>query len=579
MESLKGTSVSRTQRASVALFVALVLFSSVSASAQEPPTALLPEPGKPNIVYVVADDLSVAALERDMTYFPNVQELKARGVKFSNSFVSDPVCCPSRVTTMTGQYGHNHGVNMNNSLDYQNLEHRALPVWLDEAGYETGYFGKYVNHGYTSSAPGWDVLEADKLLGGDSPDTVVEGFGADGLNEHGETYVEANARKAATFVSDAAASGKPFFAYVSPFAPHQPPVYPREYDALWPNTVAPRTPSYNEADVSDKPHYVAARSLMSASQVANVDETYRDMLRSTKGVDDLLGTVTEAVEQAGELENTYVVFTSDNGFHYGQHRFGLGKWMPYEEDIRVPLLVSGPGVPAGEARSGFALNTDLAPTFAGWAGVETPGSVDGRSLEPLIAGGTEGWRNTFLVEAIRNNFASLTRPPFKAIRTERFTYVEYESGERELYDLDADPYQMRSIHRSASPNFKGELSSMLAALRSCSEDSCRTAENTPEPTLPPNRAPTIVPLGPANPTRDRTPLIAAAVRDDHTDLAESDIELFVDGREKTTFSYNGSTDRLSYTSGKLSFTWHTVKVVATDSALSTTKSWSFRVVR
>jgi len=233
-------------------------------------------------------------------------------------------------------------------------------------------------------------------------------------------------------------------------------------------------------------------------------------------VDDMIGDLVKALRKSGELDNTYIFFASDNGFHMGEHRLGAGKWTAYEEDIRVPLVVRGPGVPEGKKLPHMVLNNDLAPTFADLADTETPSFVDGRSLAPLLDAdptSVKDWRSAFLVEAVaersavpqppfinessvaplltgdplpnnwrRNSAATAKliegwgRPWLKALRTERYLYVDYKTGEHELYDLRRDPYQLNNFYETAPPELVERLEAQLDTLRQCSGAECRAAE-------------------------------------------------------------------------------------------------------
>jgi N-acetylglucosamine-6-sulfatase len=233
-------------------------------------------------------------------------------------------------------------------------------------------------------------------------------------------------------------------------------------------------------------------------------------------VDDMIGRLVETLEESGELENTYLVFTSDNGFHLGQHRLTAGKWTAYEEDIRVPLIVRGPGVPEGRTLDHLVLNNDLAPTFADLAGAETPEFVDGRSLAPLLTDdppAAEDWRRAFLVEAMAEAadipdsvddteviplltgdtqpsedqrraspldeapLQNAGRPGLQAVRTQNHLYVEYETGESELYDLREDPYQLDNAYEDAGLDDLWRLEGWLESLRDCAGEDCRVAED------------------------------------------------------------------------------------------------------
>jgi arylsulfatase A-like enzyme len=239
---------------------------------------------------------------------------------------------------------------------------------------------------------------------------------------------------------------------------------------------APRPPSVNESDVSDKPAYVRNHKLMGARGMNNLDGAYQKALRSLERVDEFVGTAAEILRAQGEWENTYVIFYTDNGIHTGYHRLGYGKGSPYKEDIVFPMAVRGPGVTAGSSAEVLIGNHDIAPTLADLAGAETPDSVDGRSFAPILYGSseaTEAWREVVLSQGKAKKV-----PRWYGVLTTRYSYVEYENGERELYDLEADPYQLENL-TGTLPEFEAQLSARLEALRGCAGDSCREAEDAP----------------------------------------------------------------------------------------------------
>jgi N-acetylglucosamine-6-sulfatase len=192
-------------------------------------------------------------------------------------------------------------------------------------------------------------------------------------------------------------------------------------------------------------------------------------------VEDMLSSLEKELEAAGELENTYIFFTSDNGFLLGEHRLNKQKDRPYEESARVPLIVRGPGIEAGTTDKDLALNTDLVPTFAELAVLDLDGEeTDGRSFVPLLHGGKPWtWRSSVLLEG----FVGKGVRAYGALRTEDYKYVEYDDGERELYDLQDDPYELENAYESADPSLLEDLQRRLEALRDCSGDSCRKAED------------------------------------------------------------------------------------------------------
>lgn len=259
---------------------------------------------------------------------------------------------------------------------------------------------------------------------------------------------------------------------------------------------APRPPSFNEGDVGDKPAWVRARDQLTDRQIVQIDTLYRSRLQSLLAVDDLIGSLVDALRAAGQFQRTYIFFSSDNGFHLGEHRLPQGKNTAYEEDIRVPLIVIGPGVPEGRTIEHLALNIDLAPTWAGIAGAELPPFVDGRSLLTVLGTSPpslERWRQLALIE----HYADVRRsdrpgrrgratviPEYHAIRLSGFTYVEYATGERELYDLRRDPHQLQNVLQQTHQELVGQLSARLAGLERCAGAACRAAEDTPTPSVP-----------------------------------------------------------------------------------------------
>ncbi|CAN5250934.1 sulfatase [soil metagenome] len=446
--------------------------------------------GRPNIIFVLTDDLDAASVSK----VPSLKGYMAdEGMTFDNAFVTSALCCPSRATILTGQYPHNHLVRSNvppiggfKTFREPGRERSTLATWLDEAGYETALFGKYLNGygkiGRNHVPAGWD-----------------EWYGAvetKQLNQNGQrvtyesdTYLDdALSGLAQDFVRRQESKDAPFFLYLSVHAPHAPAKPALRHEDLYEGLRTPRTPSFDEANVSDKPGWVRNLSLDS-SEVKHIDALYRKRLKTTAGVGETIGGLLRTLEQTGKLDNTYLVLTSDNGFHMGQHRLGLGKQSAYEEDIRVPFMIRGPGVPAGVSRDEMVLNNDFAPTFADLAGFPPPASVDGRSFASLLdkrkGNDPSSWRTAFEIRNWDNkkdetSYRAVTPiPPYRAVRTQRHLYVEYEAGERELYDLRKDPYELHNLHDSADPDLISELDARLDELRDCAGEGCRAAENAP----------------------------------------------------------------------------------------------------
>ena len=410
---------------------------------------------RPNIVLILTDDQrwdTVSAM-------PTVQtELVGKGVNFSNGFVVNSLCCPSRASILTGQYSHSTGVytNTGNRGLWAFREHETVAPALQAAGYTTAYVGKYLNgYGGTRIPPGWNQWVAFSGVGyyqyGLNVNGVVTPPGS------GEYSTDVLTRHAVSAIEGAPG---PLFLTYAPYAPHAPANPAPRHANAFPRLDAWRPPNYNEEDVSDKPAWVRSLPSMGAGQQRELDEFRRDQLRSLLSVDDGVARILEALERTGRLENTMIVFTSDNGFAWGEHRRS-SKMDPYEESIRVPFVVRYDALrvaPRDERR--FALNIDLAPTFAHLAGAYLP-RVDGQSLLPLLANSGIPWRSDFLVEHLRAS-ATANMPTYCAVRSTNSLYVSYETGEEELYDLVADRYQLTNLAKS--PAARPALTALRARL-------------------------------------------------------------------------------------------------------------------
>ena len=432
---------------------------------------------RPNIVLIMTDDQDYAS----MKYMPKTrQNLVRKGTSFSKAFISTSLCCPSRATFLRGQYEHNHGVISNTAPDggydrFRRLgrEKSTVATWLQAGGYETILLGKYLNE-YDAKRvpPGWDQWFA-RTHG------YVNGGTAFQLNEngrlraypkdkyHGEDVLR---KKAGKFIRSRDKNSGPFFMYVATKAPHSPAESAPRHNGMFKGVPLPRPPSFNEADISDKPKKIYNKRRMTKEEIKDVTRDYRQRLRSLQATDDLVGAVVRAVRETGELNNTYFVFTSDNGWMQGEHRLPQGKGTPYEESIRVPFVVRGPGVPQDRRLNHIIANTDFAPTVADLAGVSAPGFVDGRSIRPLLRSNPpplDRWRGQVLIEHVTY---------YRAVRTQNAKYVEYNNGEKQLYDLSRDRYELESQHES-NPEMVADMQARLKALKGCSGGSCREAEN------------------------------------------------------------------------------------------------------
>jgi len=503
----------------VSLFVGLGMTASDHKSSLTQTTAA---DAQPNIVFILTDDMRKDDLSK--TYMPQTTtELVDKGMSFQNAFVSNPLCCPSRATIMRGQYSHNTDVWFNTNvfdpdpnvrdggwLGYNGngYELDNVATHLQAVGYSNGLFGKYLN-GYIDSTeptttkrlPGWEDWFAFKKLGYYNYDVndngIIKHFGT--TNSAYSTNVLNS--QVQEFIRAKAPQDNPFFAYVAPYAPHGP-ATPGPGDRQTFNGLkAPRPLSFNERDVSDKPPWIQSLRRFSSDDIANIDQRHENRVESLQAVDDLVADVVRTLGEQGVLSNTFIVFTSDNGFHHGEHRIRQGKARPYEESARVPLVIRGPGVPPSvppvEQPDELVLNTDYFPTFIDLAGAQTPSYVDGRSLLPLLTGpAPPSWRTAILIEGRKNSAdpeIELDRN-YNAIRESTSTstrkYVEYEGTERELYDLGADPLELTNTYSSANPDVPplSDLRARLNALKGCQpvdlatpevETPCQTAEDGP----------------------------------------------------------------------------------------------------
>jgi N-acetylglucosamine-6-sulfatase len=492
---LKGSEIAypgrgtRTMRAScrhllLAAFVCTLAAFGVTASQAEGGFAQTPR--RPNIVFILADDLDKASTNKTARLKKYIAQ---KGATFPNAFVSEPICAPSRATILRGQYPHNHLVHRNSPplggfATFHNLgrERSTVATWLNrKANYRTAFIGaKYLN-GYgetdryrTYVPPGWDEWYATRPHHTYNRNGTIRRYPA---GTHQDDFISGLARN---FIERRKGKSTPFFMHISVHAPHDPAIPADRYRDRFRGERVPRTPSFNERDVSDKPRWVRHRSRLTSADIKTIDRHYRNRLRTMLSVGDMVEKVVRALREANKLDNTYIVFASDNGYFQGQHRLDHGKNGAYEEAIKVPLMVRGPHVPAGIKKDKLVVNNDLAPTFASWAGVQPPSFVDGRSFASLIDGNPatspSRWRTGFEVSFWQNSDGGGT-PGYRALRTERYLYVEYESGERELYDLAKDPYELSNIYETAAPTLVAELGAQLAALKDCSGDGCRKAEN------------------------------------------------------------------------------------------------------
>ncbi len=401
--------------------------------------------GEPNFLVIISDDQRADALST----MPTVQdELIGHGVDFTNGFVSNAICCPSRTSILTGQYSHSTGVWGNQPPDggFPFFNDRStLPVWMHDAGYRTALFGKYMNS-YEDVAlrtqyipPGWDewfAFAESQYFNYHVNDNGSLRWYGDRPSDY-STDVLANA--ASSYIRE---TSGPLMVFFDPAAPHAPATpAPRDASAF---SHLPKwePPSYNEANVSDKPAWIQALKPLGDRAQKDVQDFRRSQYGTLRALDDAVHQLLSALQATGRLDNTVILYTSDNAIEWGEHRWTT-KRVPYEESIHVPFIVRyDPLTPDARTDSHLVVNIDIAPTIADLAGVKAPG-VEGRSMVPLLAGRDPPWRKDFLLEHMQSD--PIGPPSFCGVRTEHEVYVFYSTGEEELYNLKADPYELSNL--------------------------------------------------------------------------------------------------------------------------------------
>jgi arylsulfatase A-like enzyme len=451
---------------------------------------------RPNVLILETDDQTLAEME----VLPSVRRLIGdQGVTFDNNFVSFSLCCPSRATLLTGQYSHNNGVRDNklpNGGYYKLDSTNTLPVWLQRAGYYTMHVGKYLN-GYGTRdpreiPPGWSDWHG-------AVGASTYRYYNYTLNENGQLNTYCARPEASCYQTDvyrdkaddlirARAGQGPWFMWVAFLADHtggpreaddptgmNTPVPAPRYRNRLQGTPLPQPPGFNEADVSDKPRTIQNRPRLNQRAVAAVQESWQQRRETLMAVDDAVVSIVDTLRSTGQLDNTLILFTSDNGFFHGEHRVRAGKVLLYEPSIRVPLLMRWTGnrtLPRGVHRKQLSMNADYAQTIlAAVGGTARPERVqDGVDLLRLWRdGGLELGRDLLI-----DNSPGLAH--FDAIRSRNYLYAEYANGNRELYDLRKDPYELTSQHANpAYDALKASLATRLHRLVTCVGVTCRTA--------------------------------------------------------------------------------------------------------
>ena len=500
--------------------------ASLASGREVPDARSAPELTRPNVIMILTDDLDTSL----MKYMPNVtRQIRDQGAELTSFYVEQSSCCPSRASILSGLYAHNHGV-IGNAWPQGGYERWReteqdddLPVWLERAGYRSALLGKYFNEypyhpGSHLSDPEKARLRAYVPPGWQSWAAPVQGnayaqkhykLNIDGQVDAGfrDEYLDSWLGEHALSLVDGA-DGFDFadggqFVYYSSYSPHTPYAYPRELKGSFAEATYPRTPDFGETDVSDKFGLTRTRGALSTADLATIDETFRKRIRSVQVLDQNVARLVQALANQDALDNTYLIFTSDNGYIMGNHRREIGKYNQFQGTVRVPFYVRGPGITPGSTYDDVAGNIDIAPTIAEIAGASAPADVDGVSLLSRLQGGPELTRRYLLlgraltptntttangleeapetyVESSRsselNDFTGVTNGRYKLIR---YTHLPHE----ELYDLRNDPYELNNLlaydeasYRAMTPKGREAVDTLRAALdrlTACSGESCR----------------------------------------------------------------------------------------------------------
>jgi N-acetylglucosamine-6-sulfatase len=451
--------------------------------------------GKPNIVMFTTDDQTL----RDLSVMPKTQALiGASGASFLKAFASDPLCCPSRVTVQTGEYAHNTGVlgNTPPAGGYSSFNDRNdLPVWLQTAGYRTVHIGKmpngFADKGSTYVPPGWGPYPTrGEFYGFIGPPSNYTDFE---LDENGvprqytaddySTTVYADLAVDAIDRAATAFSSSPLYMQVQFFAPHDPATPEPKYAGAFATVPLPIDPSFNEKNVKDKPGWIRAIRRFGPGLIAKIQARYQHRLETLLSVDDAVERIVGELSAKGMLGNTYLIFTSDQGFMQGQHRLHQGKFVAYDPSTQVPLLIRGPGIPAGSQPAALVWNGDITSTILQMSGASAGLPQDGRSVLPYATDPTKRSTRPILFETgppgstfepgigtaaasrhrvhvsthVKNldldHTAQIARiisaPRYRGIRTGRYLLVKYSDGSREMYDLSVDALEDHSIYKNS----------------------------------------------------------------------------------------------------------------------------------
>jgi arylsulfatase A-like enzyme len=417
---------------------------------------------RPNIVFILVDDIrwdAFGCMGHPWVKTPNVDRLAREGALFTNFFDTIPLCSPARASFLTGRYPHANGVTDNGN--HNALSHQLVtwPRLLHDAGYETGFFGKWHMGNDDTPRPGFDRWVSFKgqgvynnpALNIDGKPTKVDGYITDLLDKYAVEFIKQP-------------RSKPFVLYLPHKSVHGPFTPAERHKGLYKNDPVAE-PTSADDDLSGKPAVAKMRPKVPPATGKAHAGTVRAQLECLTSIDEGLGDILKALEDTKQLDNTFIMFTSDNGYFWGEHG-GLGdKRWAYDESIRLPLMIRYPKlIKPGTRIDALTLNIDIAPTALELAGVplpsntqvkslgglESPSIMHGKSLLPLFRGDTSGWRTAILTEYFKDQ--NYQHPPWRSIRTDHWKLIHYpgEPTFDELYDVKTDPHEMKNVIKNPS---------------------------------------------------------------------------------------------------------------------------------
>ena len=465
------------------LLLSILLVSSTSAIFQQPSAAQ--SSSRPNIVFILIDDLrwdELGCVGHPYIKTPQIDRIAKEGALFRNAFMTTPLCSPSRASFLTGQFAHTHGITDN--VDRAAASHRLVtfPALLHRSGYETAFIGKWHMGNDDTPRPGFDRWVSFKGQGTYLNPEINEngkmakrpGYTTDILNgyavefirqKHDKPYLVYLAHKAIHPEVTQNNDGSINLDEAERFLPA------KRHQNAYVGVKVPRRPNYGRSPEGKPALQRQIGNLPPlGARTVTPDESILGRQRTLLAIDEGVGEILKALKETGQLDDTIIVFTSDNGYFYGEHGLNAERRLAYEESIRMPLLVRYPkSIKPHTVRDEFALNIDLAPTLLSLAGIPVPSDMHGRSLVPLLRGERVTWRNSFLIEYYSDKvFPRITQMGYKAVRNKRWKYIHYLElrGMDELYDLKTDPYEMHNqidTKRSSVVvrNLKNEMKRLL----------------------------------------------------------------------------------------------------------------------